>query len=238
MARRFHLACGGLLGAALAALAMPAPQAAAQQLGNDMRSASARPVVPIANAPANRREAAPGLPGASADPDRVAPADRPASEMRPTEALFDAINRGDISAARDALARGAEVNGRNVLGVTPVELAVDLGRKDIAFLLLSLRGMDDRPAPRPGPARMRPGEAQAMFDALERGEQPGRGVPRQEARRPTPQPQAIREPIREPARAPAPAPQAPKLFAGDGGNPSPEAGFLGFDGGRGTQRQR
>jgi ankyrin repeat protein len=60
--------------------------------------------------------------------------------MRPTEALFDAVNRGDIAAARDALGRGADIDGRNILGLTSLELAVDLGRNDITFLLLSMRG--------------------------------------------------------------------------------------------------
>ena len=62
--------------------------------------------------------------------------------MEPTDALFDAINRGDINAARDAISRGANLRGHNVLGMTPMELSVDLGRNDISFLLLSMRGAD------------------------------------------------------------------------------------------------
>ena len=72
----------------------------------------------------------------------VAPATRPVGDMQPTDALFDAINRGDIAGARDALNRGADLNGVNVLGMTPMELSVDLGRNDISFLLLSMRGED------------------------------------------------------------------------------------------------
>ena len=34
-----------------------------------------------------------------------------AGDLQPTDALFDAINRGDIAAARDALNRGADLNG-------------------------------------------------------------------------------------------------------------------------------
>src|ERR1700757_1385559 len=67
---------------------------------------------------------------------------RPPSDMEPTDALFDAINRGDIGAARDAISRGADLRGHNVLGMTPMELSVDLGRNDISFLLLSMRGED------------------------------------------------------------------------------------------------
>ena len=72
----------------------------------------------------------------------AAPSTRVAGDMQPTDALFDAINRGDIATARDALNRGADLNGVNVLGMTPMELSVDLGRNDISFLLLSMRGED------------------------------------------------------------------------------------------------
>jgi hypothetical protein len=87
----------------------------------------------------NRPEQAPpGLPGAR-PADAAAPALIPL-DVPPTEALFDAINRGDLAAARDALNRGADLNGRNVLGMTPIDLSIDLSRNDITFLLLSLRG--------------------------------------------------------------------------------------------------
>ena len=64
--------------------------------------------------------------------------------MEPNEALFDAINRGDIGAARDAISRGADLQGHNILGMTPLELSVDLGRNDISFLLLSMRAGDEK----------------------------------------------------------------------------------------------
>src|SRR3954453_5864091 len=70
------------------------------------------------------------VPGSRAEPAAVAPADRTAGDMPPTEALFDAINRGDLGAAKDAINRGADINGRNVLGLTPLELSVDLGRNN------------------------------------------------------------------------------------------------------------
>ena len=60
---------------------------------------------PTPNLPSARRDIAPGLPGARSDEAMVTPADRPAMQMRPTEALFDAINRGDIAASRDAVGR-------------------------------------------------------------------------------------------------------------------------------------
>ena len=78
------------------------------------------------------------LPGARSRGD-AAPATRPTSDMGPTEMLFDAAGRGDIVTTREAVSRGADLNARNMLGLTALELAVDLGHNDIAFLLLSLR---------------------------------------------------------------------------------------------------
>ena len=60
--------------------------------------------------------------------------------MSPNDALFDAINRGDLAAAKDAVNRGAQLDAHNVLGQTPTDAAIDLSRNDITFLLLSLRG--------------------------------------------------------------------------------------------------
>lgn len=212
-----------LLGLPLLAVAPDAAQAQSSQIGG-IRSGS-RPTMPTANLPTTaRRDVAPALPGAISREDTAAPPDRPAMEMRPTEALFDAINRGDITAARDAIGRGAELNGRNILGFTPLETAVDLGRKDIVFLLLSQRGMDDRPNTPPPSARVRPGDAAAAFRRAqveaEQGEDPRRRQQPQQASRVAPQ------------AAPAASQRAPQ-YANDSGSPSPDAGFLGFDGGRG-----
>ncbi len=83
----------------------------------------------------------PAIPGAQPDSDAaVIPADKVAAEMSPNEALFDAINRGDLAAAKDAVNRGAQLDAHNVLGQTPTDAAIDLSRNDITFLLLSLRG--------------------------------------------------------------------------------------------------
>jgi hypothetical protein len=165
---------------------------------------------------AGRRAAAPtkpalapadAMPGAKAR-EPAAPATRAAGDMQPTEALFDSINRGDIASARDALSRGADLNGVNVLGMTPMELSVDLGRNDISFLLLSMRGEDsgrgsrsvgrDNPGPAPAPAV---NTAKAAKPSA-----PVRGA------------QVVAKPL-----------ATPKLFANDGGTPLPNAGFLGFD---------
>jgi len=64
-------------------------------------------------------------------------------DLNPTEALFDAINRGSLNAAKEALNRGADMNAKNVLFQTPLDMAIDLNRKDIMFLLLSMRNYGD-----------------------------------------------------------------------------------------------
>ena len=131
--------------------------------------------------------------------------------MEPTEALFDAINRGDASGARDAISRGADLHGQNVLGMTPLELAVDLGRNDISFMLLSMRGADDDRHPATAGGKAPAGKAAARQPSQAEAGQQSAGRSRKVA-----------------ASAPAPA-QTARLFSGDGGAPNPNAGFLGFD---------
>jgi hypothetical protein len=146
------------------------------------------------------------LPGAKATT-AVAPATKLPTDMSPNDALFDAINRGDIAAARDALNRGADLDAKNILGMTPMELSVDLGRNNISFLLLSMRS-DERQGGSGSAAR--PGPAVAAVQP-----QPGK--------------RAAVKPAKVAQVAPAPqVPMAPRLFANDGGTPNPSAGFLGF----------
>lgn len=204
-----------ILPSLLFALALPAA-AVAQGV-----SSPASPFRPIGGngraAVQPRQPPPPALPGSRADPESVIPAERAAADMPPTEALFDAINRGDIATARDSLSRGADINGTNVLGLTPLDLAIDLGRNEISFLLLSLRGGSGYSASR-GPA---PAPAAAPPRAQTRAE-------RAEAARAE---RAARNQVSARAAAPS-APQTARLFAGDGGAPSPQVGFLGFDGRR------
>ena len=141
---------------------------------------------------------APALPGARSLEDTVAPAERPASEMSPTDALFDAIDRGDLAAAREAISRGADLNGRNLLGQSPLDVAIDLGRNPITFLLLSLRNSESDSAPGVRTAVAPPPAASAH----------GR-----------------RGSVKAPVTASVPVP--PTLVA-NGGVPVPSAGFLGF----------
>jgi hypothetical protein len=173
-------------------------------------SASVKPALPPPEA----------IPGAKAR-EPAAPLTKVTGDMEPTEALFDAINRGDIASARDAINRGADMNGVNILGMTPMELSVDLGRNDISFLLLSNRGEDSGR-----------GSRAVGHDALATA--PARrqaGKVAQTGNRPAAEGKSVRGKAAQAVNIPVAAkPVAtPKLFANDGGTPLPNAGFLGFD---------
>jgi len=152
----------------------------------------------------------PALPGLAARPAPAPIAPEAGVALGPNAALFDAINRGDIAAARDAVGRGAQLSARNQLGLTPIDAAVDQGRTEIAFFLLSARGTTQS-AP-----------TSAAAEAL--AAPPSRPAPR-------PAPPAPRPEVRS-ASAATSAVMQPRLWANDGGTPRPEAGFLGFDAGR------
>lgn len=80
-----------------------------------------------------------GIPGlAGGEPGGVPPTHKAVSGD-PTKALFDAVNKGDDSAAQDAVARGADLNAQDQFGETPLDLAVALNRTSIIFLLLDAR---------------------------------------------------------------------------------------------------
>jgi ankyrin repeat protein len=148
-----------------------------------------------------------GLPGAQSS---TGPAPETAlpSMMDPTQALFDAINRGDIATARDAINRGADVNGQNELGMTPIQLSLDLGHNDITFLLLSS-----------GAGRPSGGSIQQAAAA--------KPAPMKQASLIRHKPSAHRTHVVADA---SPAEQElPQLYAGNGGTPIPQAGFLGFN---------
>ena len=128
------------------AVAASAPAAMAQGVPGASSMKGPRPVTRGPSAPPS------ALPGAQSGKDRVIPSDKSAIEMSPTDALFDAITRGDISAAQDAINRGADFNARNMLGLTPLDESIDLGRNNITFLLLSLRSGADSAAAQAAPA--------------------------------------------------------------------------------------
>jgi hypothetical protein len=185
-------------------LVAAAPLAQAQMMLNQMGRGNRTAAPP----PATKTAPPPALPGAASSSD-AAPANRPASDMEPNEALFDAINRGDIGAAREALGRGADLQGRNILGMTPLELSIDLGRNDITFVLLSMRAGDEK-ANRQATAA----QATAKPNVTKQAKQaPPRAAPRV-------------------ATAPPAPSQTARLYSGDGGTPNPNAGFLGFDSSR------
>ncbi|MGG5811784.1 ankyrin repeat domain-containing protein, partial [Falsiroseomonas sp. CW058] len=124
-------------------LATPPGEAAAQASG-------ATPgMIPQRGEAAPQQAPAPALPGLSG---RRTPAPieaDPAANLSPNAALFDAINRGDLAAVRDAVGRGASLDARNRLGLTPIDAAVDQGRTEISFYLLSARDTSRSPAPPP-----------------------------------------------------------------------------------------
>ncbi|MCX7380266.1 MAG: ankyrin repeat domain-containing protein [Alphaproteobacteria bacterium] len=158
------------------------------------RAVSVKPLGP------SKADALPAaLPGARSVPG-AAERTVPQGAMAPNEALFDAVNRGDIGSAREALNRGANVEARNMLGLTSIELSVDLGRNDITFLLLSTRGSRAATVPAPG----------------------GTAKPAS--------PTKVAAAIQAPAPAARPATPAPvrQAYGNDPGVPNPQAGFLGF----------
>lgn len=210
-----------LAGPVLATLAGPAP---AQGIG---RSAPAPAGAPAVRPPP---PALPGLAGRRA-PEPI-PAETPSASLSPNAALFDAITRGDLPAAREAMARGADLNSRNQLGLTPVDAAVDQGRNEIVFYLLSARGSagsgptfaPTEPAPPPAATRRgRAGREAPLSSAA---------VPETGEDAPARPSGPLSEPPRRGAGAAAPVALRARLFAGDGGSPRPEIGFLGFDAGR------
>lgn len=163
----------------------------------------------------------PVLPGTKTAPEAAAPT-KSAADMSPTEALFDAINRGDLAGARDAVNRGADLHGLNVLGMTPLEVSVDLGRNDISFMLLSQREASTSVYGIAGTGG-RPGGNDRSADAasFDRPTSRGRGRNATIA-------QSAFEPEQDVVESARP-------YQGNGGAAIPSAGFLGFQQGRAGQ---
>jgi len=94
----------------------------------------------------------PALPGATGA-DEIAPSNPAIDNEDPTKVLFSAINHGNYSEAQAAVSRGANLQARNSLDETPVELSVELGRNNITFMLLSVMreggGVQDLSAAQP-----------------------------------------------------------------------------------------
>lgn len=128
--------------AGLPVLCMPIHMAHAQDADEAEAEADAAEASKKAEARRAAKAAAPpaALPGAESREEEHGHA---SADMNPTDALFDAINRGSLGAAKEALNRGADMTGHNVLGQTPLDMAIDLNRNDITFLLLSMRTFSD-----------------------------------------------------------------------------------------------
>jgi hypothetical protein len=151
LARRpSRFAALAFLTAAIAAVCVPAWADSAREREDSQKAdAQQNAAEKEAEQAAAAKAPPPAIPGAAANPDAVIPADRASADLAPNDALFDAITRDDLNAARDAMNRGAELQAHNVLGQTPLDASIDLNRNAITFLLLSLRGADgvsSRPA--------------------------------------------------------------------------------------------
>lgn len=194
--------------AAMAQFSMGNPSAAPGSNPND--EADAADAAAKAQAKADARAAAPppAIPGAVTD-EATATSGHASLDMEPTAALFDAINRGDITSAKEALGRGADLNGKNVLGQSPLDMAIDLNRNDITFLLLSMRNTIDGP-PVASVATAEAAPVKVVASKEKHGRK-GRDTA-----------VAAREPGRSQTKA--------RQYASDGGTPQPQIGFLGFGG--------
>jgi len=128
-------AAAGLLAGLVVAFAWPAHKAQAQAALPSPTSIG--PVVKGGSGIGPAQPSAPGLPGARQGVVTNKGAIN-ADLLSPNDELFDAIDRGDTSAARDAIARGAELDATNAVGQTPIDESVSLGRNEITFLLVTL----------------------------------------------------------------------------------------------------
>ena len=151
----------------------------------------------------------PAIPGAVSD-EATATSGHVSADMEPTAALFDAINRGDLTSAKEALGRGADLHGKNVLGQSPLDMAIDLNRSDITFVLLSMRNSENG-APVASVASVDPDGAAT----------PRRGRGGRNARLAGAEGAATRAGSHNATR---------QRVVADAGTPKPEVGFLGFGG--------
>lgn len=188
------------------------------------------PVVRPGRAPPPPPLPPPGLPGAAGNAATPAPSRPAESGLSPTDALFDAINRGDLVAARSAIGQGAQLDAKNLLGMTPLELAVDLNRNNIAFLLLSIEHEGHAAANSAGasPALSVPPTSAAVpiAGAAATGPRGAAGTGGSvEALLLAGQPASNARAVRASPRSAA---EPAALPPGGSGSPNPAVGFLGF----------
>ncbi len=216
-----------LLAGLIAAWALPARPALAQA---DLPSpTSVGPVVKGGSGISAPQPSVAGLPGAR----RAAPISKGivnSALLSPNDQLFDAIDRGDITSARDAIARGADLSATDAVGQTPIDESVALGRNDITFLLVTLlHANGSQITDAQGPMAMPPpntlglsakdqkaAAAPVSFFAAPAAP----GEPRHKRRYAAVQPSS--------EIAPAPATAAAPAYSDASGAPVPAAGFVGF----------
>jgi hypothetical protein len=183
------------------------------------------PVVKGGSGLAAPEPSVPGLPGAHQGSGPVNHGVINADLLSPDTELFDAIDRGDTAAARDAIARGAELTATNAVGQSPIDESVALGRNEITFLLVTLlhaNGSDITDAQ--GPMAAPPANTLGLSSKDERtasapvsffgGPAPGGPAPRKSG-------YGSEETTADAAAAPPPE-------VNDPGAPVPSAGFVGF----------
>lgn len=207
MHARYILSIAALVAVAVASFPIAEAQMAGPGAGSPMGAGGPMGGQGL-HPPQEKQEVAPpALPGASGVGNISA---GPVTTLNedPTKLLFSAINHGDYNQARAAVSRGANLDARNALDETPIELAVELNRNNITFMLLSVRA-EEGPGQRAAPQSV---TASAV------------GHTRSAAHAPIVFSSRETQLRQSPARAVA----AP--IAGSPGVPDPSAGFLGFGG--------
>lgn len=200
-----------LLGAGPALIPLHSAMAQSSPGGGDAdREAADQQAKAAAKEAARLAAPPPAIPGAVTD-EATATSGHANVDMEPTAALFDSINRGDMTAAKESLGRGADMNGKNVLGQSPLEMSIDLNRNDITFVLLSMRNTENGApvASIQSASVSEAGSGNAAADHAGKTHLKVKGDHSHLAAGSSPKPQR---------------------YAADGGVPKPEIGFLGFGG--------
>jgi hypothetical protein len=221
-------AAAGLLAGLAATCAWPAHKAEAQAALPSPTSIG--PVVKGGSGIGAPQPSVPGLPGAR-PANVIKRGSISADLLSPNDELFDAIDRGDTSAARDAIARGAELDATNAVGQTPIDESVSLGRNEITFLLVTLlHAGGSAITDAQGPMAMPPPNTLGLSNKDEKAVSTpvsffGSETPATTTRhRNHYYASASQSPTEAPASAPAPAPS----YGDTTGTPVPSAGFVGF----------
>jgi hypothetical protein len=149
-----------------------------------------------------------------------------ASLLSPNDELFDAIDRGDIAAARDAVARGADLSATDAVGQTPIDESVALGRNDITFLLVTLlHAGGSQITDAQGPMAMPPPNTLGLSSK----DQKAASTPVAFFGTPAPTTPRRHKNRYETAQASSePAPATTPSYSDNSGAPVPSAGFVGF----------